>query len=271
MKGLSTFCRALRSDFWLLGEIVHGDYRRWAAPGILDSVTNYECYKGLYSSHVDENYFEIAWSLNRQFGPAGLYRGIPLYNFADNDDVSRAASSVKEAAQLVPLYTILFTMPGIPSIYYGSEWGIPGKKDATDGAQRPRLSLPDAAGLGVLPGLSAIITRLSDIRRRSAALSRGDYRQLLVAPRQLAFMRRTDLERVIVAVNNDRSSASIVIDVSPLHDCALRDHLTRDAARAYGPEIAAQPAPAIRGHPDDCCAPGLTISPRALPDVPGRR
>ncbi len=142
LRLLGSFCRARRTDFWLLGEIVHGDYRRWAAPGLLDSVTNYECYKGLYSSHAEQNYFEMAWSLNRQFGPQGLYRGMPLYNFADNHDVSRVASSVKDPSQLAPLYSILFTMPGIPSIYYGSEWGIPAAKDATDRSLRPHLSLP---------------------------------------------------------------------------------------------------------------------------------
>ena len=62
---------------------------------MLDSVTNYECYKGLYSSLVERNYFEIAYALNRQFGPDGIYRGLPLYNFADNHDVNRVASSLR--------------------------------------------------------------------------------------------------------------------------------------------------------------------------------
>ena len=91
LKELHAFCRSLRPDFWLMGEAVGGDYRRLVNPEMLDSVTNYECYKGLYSSLVEKNYFEIAWSLNRQFGEGGLYRGLPLYNFADNHDVNRVA------------------------------------------------------------------------------------------------------------------------------------------------------------------------------------
>ncbi len=67
---LRNYCKGRNPDFWLMGEIIHGDYNRWANPGALDSVTNYECRKGLYSSHNDKNYFEIAYSLNRQIGRA---------------------------------------------------------------------------------------------------------------------------------------------------------------------------------------------------------
>ena len=73
LRALHDFCSTLKPDFWLMGEVVHGDYRRWVNPQMLDSVTNYEAYKGLYSSLAEKNYFEIAYALNRQFGPGGLY------------------------------------------------------------------------------------------------------------------------------------------------------------------------------------------------------
>ncbi|MBN1488210.1 MAG: alpha-amylase, partial [Anaerolineae bacterium] len=117
MRDLSTLCKGLRPDFWLMGEVVHGDYRRWANAETLDSVTNYECYKGLYSSHVDRNYFEIAYALKRQFGAGGLYCDLPLYNFADNHDVNRVVSNLTKPEHLYSLYCLLFTMPGVPSIY----------------------------------------------------------------------------------------------------------------------------------------------------------
>ena len=127
-KELATFCKSRRPDFWLMGEVIHGDYRKWVNPETLDSVTNYVAYKGLYSSHLDKNYFEIAYTLKRQFGEDGLYRDLPLYVFADNHDVNRVASRLKNPAHLYPLYCLLFTMPGVPSIYYGSEWGIEGER-----------------------------------------------------------------------------------------------------------------------------------------------
>ncbi|HEX7568085.1 MAG TPA: alpha-amylase family glycosyl hydrolase, partial [Anaerolineaceae bacterium] len=146
LKELSAFCRSLKPDFWLMGEVIHGDYRRWANPETLDSVTNYECYKGLYSSHVDRNYFEIAYALNRQSGPGGIYRDLLLYNFADNHDVDRVASSLANPAHLYTLYILLFSMPGVPSIYYGSEWGIEGKKsNGSDLPLRPWLDLDQLA------------------------------------------------------------------------------------------------------------------------------
>jgi cyclomaltodextrinase / maltogenic alpha-amylase / neopullulanase len=218
LRELAAFTRRKRSDFWLLGEIIHGDYRKWANPQTLDSVTNYECYKGLYSSHVDENYFEIAWSLNRQFGPAGMYRGLPLYAFADNHDVSRVASALKEQSHLYPLHCLLFGMPGVPSIYYGSEWGITGVKDHDDWKLRPRLDLAAAPAASPHPDLARVIAQLAGVRRASPALRRGDYAQLHVASRQLAFLRSGEGQSVVVAVNSDAKPATLSLDVPGLAD-----------------------------------------------------
>ena len=87
---------------------------------MLDSVTNYECYKGLFSSFNDLNMFEIAHSINRQFGSENwcLYRGKHLYTFVDNHDVTRVASILKVKEHLPLIYTLMFMMPGIPSVYY---------------------------------------------------------------------------------------------------------------------------------------------------------
>ncbi len=130
LKILSAFCRERRSDFWLMGEVIHGNYAQWAPGAGLDSVTNYELYKGLWSSHNDGNYFELAWSLNRQFGPEGLYRGQNYYNFADNHDVDRIASTLGDPGYLYPHAILTATVPGIPSVYYGSEVGSKARKPA---------------------------------------------------------------------------------------------------------------------------------------------
>ncbi|MEI8133432.1 MAG: alpha-amylase family glycosyl hydrolase, partial [Leptolinea sp.] len=128
IETLSAYCQGIRPGFWLMGELIHGDYAQWVRPGRLDSATNYECYKGLFSSLNDQNFFEIAHSLKRQFADFGIYEYLLLYSFTDNHDVDRVASQLNNPADLFNLYTILYTMPGIPSIYYGSEWGIQGKK-----------------------------------------------------------------------------------------------------------------------------------------------
>ena len=199
-RRLRQFCKGQNPDFWLMGEIIHGDYNRWANPDMLDSVTNYECHKGLYSSHNDKNYFEIAYSLNRQFGNGGLYQNLWLYNFADNHDVNRVASFLKNPAHLQNLYTILYTMPGVPSIYYGSEWGITGARDKfSDTALRPCLNL------GEIPSpnqaLCDYLCQLADIRHRLPALQYGGYQQVLVKNEQFAFCRAAGDRRVYIALN----------------------------------------------------------------------
>jgi glycosidase len=151
---------------------------------------------------VDKNYFEIAYALNRQFGEGGLYRNLLLYAFADNHDVNRVASNLKNPAHLYPLYSLLFTMPGVPSIYYGSEWGIEGKRTGgNDQALRPPLDLFEVSHNSPYRDLSGVISRLAQIRRHSEALRYGNYRQLLVSHEQFAFARQTQEECVIVVVN----------------------------------------------------------------------
>lgn len=190
--------------FWMFGEMVHGDYRQVAFPGGLDGATNFECYKGLYSSFNDENFFEIAWSLKRQFGDDGIYRNVPLVSFVDNHDVNRIASTVTDEGYLFPLHLLLFTIPGVPAIYYGSEFATPGKKGDDDWPLRPSVS---PAELGKEPfhrsDLKDEIARFAAIRSTHPALERGSFRELAVTHRQYLFAREGGGETVYVAVNAD--------------------------------------------------------------------
>jgi glycosidase len=190
----------IRPQGFLLGEAVIADYRKLVRAG-LHSVTNYECYKGLYSSHNDSNYFEIAHSLKRQFADGGVYEGLPLYNFVDNHDVSRIASTLDEPDHLFPLHCLLFTMPGIPSVYYGSEWSIGGHKDDGDAELRPAVTLTDFRGSQPPTPLQEAIAKLSQLRAEQKALRHGSYQPLHVAHEQLVFARSTAEQELVVAVN----------------------------------------------------------------------
>jgi glycosidase len=237
-RELGAFCRSLRPDFWLMGEVIQGDYRRWANRETLDSVTNYEAYKGLYSSLVDKNYFEIAYALNRQFGANGIYRDLPLYNFVDNHDVNRVASNLHNPAHLYPLYCLLFTMPGVPSIYYGSEWGLEGKRTKTDDRPlRPNLELDQVCKNAPQPDLEKTIQRLAQIRRDSTALKVGDYCQLFVSSEQLAFSRKTENDQVLVLLNAAEKSSAFELPVALSDGTRLVDLLnpaTLAPARSAG-------------------------------------
>ncbi|MFN2304163.1 MAG: alpha-amylase family glycosyl hydrolase [Anaerolineales bacterium] len=212
LQALNVFTKAKRPDFWLMGEVVHGDYREWVNASTLDSVTNYACYKGLYSSLVDRNYYEIAYNLDRQFGSGGIYRELMLYNFVDNHDVDRVASKLLDLAQLNPLYLLLFTMPGIPSIYYGSEWGIKGKKGPwSDKPLRPELALEDIQDQAPLPQLAGLIECLAAFRKRSKALSLGNYLPIHVAHQQFVFQRQFEEEKLLIALNSSAQNVEVTL------------------------------------------------------------
>jgi glycosidase len=239
LRALSQFRDTLPGDPWLMGELIHGDYRTWANHEMLDSTTNYECYKGLYSSHVDRNYFEIAYSLQRQFGPDGIYRDLALYTFCDNHDVDRVASRLRDPAHLYPLYCLLFTIPGVPSIYYGSEWGIAGRRTATsDRALRPALALDAMRSGAPHPDLPRTIARLSRLRSGSPALREGGYRQLGVQALWLGFLRETPQQTVAVVVNGAGSATAVELALpdgfrtardllDPRDPIAIRDRVLR--------------------------------------------
>ncbi|MDE5582296.1 MAG: DUF1653 domain-containing protein, partial [Ruminococcus sp.] len=200
-KRIRSFCKGKKRDFWLMGEIIHGDYNRWANPEMLDSVTNYECYKGLYSSHNDRNYFEIDYSINRQSGAnGGIYRNTNLYTFVDNHDVNRLASTVTNPAHLPLIYTLLYTMPGIPSIYYGSEYGIQGRhENNSDDGLRPCLFLPDMERENT--ALYNHIVKLGRIYRAYPSLRTGCYERITVTNQQLVFRKVQGDQTVYVALN----------------------------------------------------------------------
>lgn len=197
LKELRRHCKGIREDFWLMGETLHGDYNKWANPDMLDSVTNYECYKGLYSSFNDMNMFEIAYSMNRQFGSEHwcIYRGKHLYCFLDNHDVSRIATILKNKEHLKPVYALLFTMPGIPSVYYGSEYGwMADKKDGDDGLRVPYTEQENTE-------LTDFISKLAKFHTESKALCYGSYRQLQLQNHFYAFARECDGEAVVAMIN----------------------------------------------------------------------
>lgn len=199
LEELRRFTEGLKPDFVLVGECLHGDYNRWMNDSACHAVTNYECYKGLWSSFNSMNLFEIAHSLQRQFGPEpwSLYRGKQLMSFLDNHDVERIASKLTDKRHLVPAYGLLFAMPGVPAVYYGSEWGLEGRKSDGDAALRPALAGPE------WNGLTDQIAALAAARRKSPALRRGSYQNVLITNRQLIFRREAEGERVLAAVNAD--------------------------------------------------------------------
>ena len=206
MRALRRTAAEVKKDFWLMGEVIHGDYSRWVNGETLHSVTNYALHKALYSGHNDHNYFEIAHTVKYLQNMGNL----DLYNFVDNHDVERIYTKLSNKAHFAPVHVLLYTLPGVPSIYYGSEFGIEGKKEKfSDDSLRPVLNLEDYADAVQKNPCTALIAALGKVRQHTPALSYGSYAELQLTNRQFAFARDLDGVRVIVTVNNDDNAAGM--------------------------------------------------------------
>ena len=202
MKALRQVANEVKPEFWLMGEVIHGDYNRWANADTLHSVTNYHLHKALYSGHNDHNYFEIAHTVKRLNDMGGL----KLYNFTDNHDVERIYTKLSNKKHFAPAHILSYTLPGVPSMYYGSEFGIEGRKERwSDDSLRPELHYEDYKDAIRNNQCTALIARLGKVRQEVKALSYGDYRELMLTNRQYAFSRNHNGMSVVVTVNNDDS------------------------------------------------------------------
>ncbi len=201
MKVLRQVANEVKPDFWLMGEVIHGIYSRWANDETLHSVTNYMLHKALYSAHNDHNYFEIAHTIKYTSDMVG--NKFNLYTFVDNHDVERIYTKLNNKAHFVPVHIMLYTLPGIPSIYYGSEFGIEGRKErGSDDSLRPALLFDDYKDSINTNPCTKLISTIGKIRQNTPALCFGDYKELDLQTTHFAYERSFEGKSVIVTVNN---------------------------------------------------------------------
>lgn len=213
MQALRQVANEVKPDFWLMGEVIHGDYSRWANDGTLHSVTNYQLHKALYSGHNDHNYFEIAHTvrrLNDMFA-----NRLKLYNFVDNHDVERIYTKLQKKSHYVPVHILLYTLPGIPSLYYGSEFGIEGKKERySDDSLRPALDYAQYEEADQTNECTKLIAALGKIHQNTPALWYGDYKEEHLTNTTYAFSRNYNGQSVLVSVNNGDNDATLTLGCS---------------------------------------------------------
>lgn len=221
MKEMRAKTASMKPDFWLMGEVIHGNYGRWVNPEMLHSVTNYELHKSIYSGFNDHNFFEIAHNVRRLEAI-----GRQLYTFLDNHDEDRIASKLKVKEHLYPVYTCLMTLPGIPSIYYGGEWATEGRRTSTcDDDLRPCILAQKIPELNCK--LTDFISKLGKIHQENEELHTGKYQELLLTNRQYAYARWGNNSLIITALNNDDNEAILNIPV-PIQAREAVDLLNRD-------------------------------------------
>lgn len=158
--------RAAHPGVTIVGEVLHGDYAGIVGRSGMDALTQYELWKGAWSSITDRNPFELSWALDRHSRLLERFR--PM-TFIGNHDVTRIASRVGDAGAAVAL-VVLMTVGGSPSIYYGDELGWRGvKEDRLGGDDAVRPPLPDSP-MGLPPETWPVI----ELHRRLIGLRRAN-------------------------------------------------------------------------------------------------
>jgi cyclomaltodextrinase len=224
--------RASYPDAWFGAEMIHGDYAEYASSASLDSVTQYELWKAIWSSLNDRNFFELAWTLDRhgEFTAGGM---LPQ-TFAGNHDVTRLASQLTDERHLAHALVVLFTVAGLPSVYYGDEQAFRGVKEhraGGDDAIRPAFPSSPA---GLAPdGWPAyrLHQRLIGFRRRHPWLVRSRCHVEHLTNEAIAYRCTAgDSEEIVVLLNLgdapyrfpvDGGSLAVADSGEPVEDAAL--------------------------------------------------
>ena len=179
--------RASYPDAWFVGEVIHGDYGAYVGRSGLDSVTQYELWKAIWSSLADGNLFELAWALGRHAEWLGSF--VPQ-TFVGNHDVTRLASRIGDRRLLGVALAVLMTVGGTPSVYYGDEQAFEGvKEDRAGGDDAVRPAFPLAED-GLAPFGADVYRMHQDLigmRRRHPWLHRAGTEVVELANRRMVY------------------------------------------------------------------------------------
>lgn len=193
--------RAAHPDAWFVAEVIHGDYAAFVDDSGVDSVTQYELWKAIWSSLNDGNFHELDWALQRHNGFLDTFA--PL-TFIGNHDVTRIASRLENSAHLAHALVLQFTTGGVPSVYAGDEFRYRGVKEdriGGDDAVRPEFGSPDA---DLDPAAREVLTLhqfLIGLRRRNPWLHEARTTTVKVENRQYVYQSRSGEDTLLVALN----------------------------------------------------------------------
>ena len=201
--------RAEYPQAYFVGEYIHGDYAREVDAGSLDSVTQYELWKAIWSSLNDANFYELAAALDRH---SGFLEAFAPLTFAGNHDVTRLASKLKNPDQLPLALVVLLTVGGTPSIYYGDEQAFRGiKEDRAGGDDAVRPSFPATPADLAKAGWPVyhLHRELIGLRRRHPWLHRARTEVLKLSNEHLVYQARAGGSAITVALNMSAQTATL--------------------------------------------------------------
>ena len=131
------FCRTLRSrlkalrpDFYILGEIWQ-DSMRWLRGDEFDSVMNYPFHNAVMNffrdKETDSRNFQ--YRINKCYSMYMEQTNQVLFNLLDSHDTARLRTKLPDEDSFFQALCILYTMPGSPCIFYGTEIAMEGGPD----------------------------------------------------------------------------------------------------------------------------------------------
>lgn len=217
-------------DAWFVGEMIHGDYVDYVARSGLDSVTQYELWKAVWSSLTEQNLWELDWTLGRH---RDLVEQLLPLTFLGNHDVTRIASQIADPRHVAHAVALLFFLPGVPSVYYGDEYGLRAVKEERQGGDDAiRPELPDAPGqVGDRdPDTWSVYQRMISLRRRFPWLTRATIRTEQVANGHLVVHATSDAGALTLGLNLDDTpfrlphGGPVVESGAPVEDQSVAPH-----------------------------------------------
>ena len=212
---------AVREAFpgaWFLGEMIHGDYAGYANEAGLDSITQYEVWKAVWSSLNDRNFYELDHALGRH---NAFMDGELAQTFVGNHDVTRLASALNDERHFSHALAVLFCIGGVPSVYYGDEQGFRGLKEHREGGDDEIRPAFPATPTGLLPDgwrYYRLHQRLIGFRRRHPWLVRARTLAEHVEPSALALRLRGEgaAEQALLLLNTGDAEFRFAVDADGL-------------------------------------------------------
>ena len=130
LKRMREHLKQIKPDIYLLGEIWH-DASQWLAGDEYDSVMNYPLMSGIHDFFLDKTMGKDAFEymVNRCYTMYMQQNNNVLFNLLDSHDTERLMNRFHDLDKFYQQLAVLFTLPGSPCIYYGTEIAMEGGFD----------------------------------------------------------------------------------------------------------------------------------------------
>lgn len=226
--------KAEKEDLYLIGEVWHDNpnvvasYEETGIDGFFDFSQN-----GSLRTAFERSNQSLGWLFsNAERNEKVFDRSHLLGQFVDNHDMTRFSHLVinqKEnpLTQLKQSLTFLYTAPGVPIIYYGTEMAMDGGNDPDN-----RRMLDFNTENNVVD----YISKLGAIRKEHPSLTNGEMELLHEEEGTAVYARKLDGETIIVAINNTSSDQTIVLKDKLENGKRLVSQLSETIVKSNGNE-----------------------------------